>query len=448
MLAQRSPASECNSLTFIDVYAGCGGLSLGLFASGWQGLFAVEKDPDAFRTLSHNFLSKSGKYTYFWPEWLPKQTHNISTLTRKYRKELDSLRGKVDLIAGGPPCQGFSFAGKRDKNDPRNLLFRRYIELVKIIQPSFVLMENVKGITVKFRTGKKNRKRAAFSDRIRRTLERNGYTVFSTQIRATDLGVPQRRPRFILIAVAKSRLVKEALASPFAQFDQLRKQFLNSKGLSTNPVSVKEAISDLAMSGKALVDCPDSKGFQQIRYDGPQTPYQRLMRTGMLDVTSPNSLRLPKHRAKTTAHFQGILDTCRKGVCLSKNDRKRLNIKKQCIVALDPDAISHTLTTLPDDLLHYSEPRILTVRESARLQSFPDWYEFKGKYTTGGKQRKFECPRYTQVGNAVPPMVAEFLGRTLTAMNAELSNQLSAQAQSLNVLPNRFETSTGQLCPA
>jgi DNA (cytosine-5)-methyltransferase 1 len=82
-------------------------------------------------------------------------------------------------------------------------------------------------------------------------------------------------------------------------------------------------------------------------------------------------------------------------------------------VPLDGAKPSHTLTTLPDDLLHYSEPRILTVRELARLQSFPDWFEFRGKYTTGGKRRRHECPRYTQVGNAVPPLVAQALGNVL-----------------------------------
>jgi site-specific DNA-cytosine methylase len=81
---------------------------------------------------------------------------------------------------------------------------------------------------------------------------------------------------------------------------------------------------------------------------------------------------------------------------------------------------SHTLTTLPDDLLHYSEPRILSVRECARLQSFPDWYAFRGKYTTGGHLRVKQCPRYTQVGNAVPPFVAESLGRLIRHLRDQL----------------------------
>lgn len=80
---------------------------------------------------------------------------------------------------------------------------------------------------------------------------------------------------------------------------------------------------------------------------------------------------------------------------------------------LDPNSQSPTITSIPDELVHYCEPRILTVREHARIQSFPDWYEFKGKYTSGGKRRKNEVPRYTQVGNAVPPLFAEQIGRAI-----------------------------------
>ena len=80
---------------------------------------------------------------------------------------------------------------------------------------------------------------------------------------------------------------------------------------------------------------------------------------------------------------------------------------------LGPNSQSPTITSIPDELVHYCEPRILTVREHARIQSFPDWYEFKGKYTSGGKRRKNEVPRYTQVGNAVPPLFAEQIGRAI-----------------------------------
>ena len=103
---------------YIDIFAGCGGLSTGLTNAGWTGLFAVEKNADAFSTLKHNLIDKNNHF--FWPSWLSVKEWNINTLIRKHADDLRALQGKVTLVAGGPPCQGFSLAGKRDKNDKRN----------------------------------------------------------------------------------------------------------------------------------------------------------------------------------------------------------------------------------------------------------------------------------------------------------------------------------------
>jgi DNA (cytosine-5)-methyltransferase 1 len=135
------------------------------------------------------------------------------------------------------------------------------------------------------------------------------------------------------------------------------------------------------------------------------------MREGM--EGPPNSLRLPRHRPATAERFKKILETSQRGRCLTPTARQALGLRKHTFTPLAADQPSPTVTTLPDDILHYAEPRILTVRELARLQSFPDWFSFKGKYTTGGPLRKKDCPRYTQVGNAVPPLVAEAIGKTL-----------------------------------
>ena len=104
---------------------------------------------------------------------------------------------------------------------------------------------------------------------------------------------------------------------------------------------------------------------------------------------------------------------------ISTEVRARFGLKKRALRVLDPDRPSPTITSMPDDLIHYSEPRTLTVRENARLQSFPDWYSFQGKYTTGGHLRKKEVPRFTQVANAVPPLVARAIGEMLLALMAE-----------------------------
>ena len=133
-------------------------------------------------------------------------------------------------------------------------------------------------------------------------------------------------------------------------------------------------------------------------------------------LPAPDSHRFANHRPKTKEKFKYFLKNSKKGMDVSSSIKKQFNIKKHTIIPLDQNAPSSTLTTLPDDYVHYSEPRILTVREYARIQSFPDWFEFKGKYTTGGKNRRDEIPRYTQVGNAVPPLFIELYATILKEM--------------------------------
>ncbi len=413
---------------FIDLFAGCGGLSLGLMLAGWKGLFAIEGNRDAFETLSHNLINGNRDMCYEWPYWLPKKAYEINAFIKEYRSQISKLRNKVLLIAGGPPCQGFSLYGKRNKTDPRNWLFRHYLDIIKLVKPSFILLENVRGIDVEF--GKKRRQTTnkngvgrppkSFSKLIKECLE-GDYEIHAGLIKAVDFGVPQLRPRYIMLGIDRNLLKgNNTQIDPFELIEDYRLSFLNEKKLPIDrPVNVKEAISDLETHGKALIDCVDSPRFKQIDYDSPQTYYQELLH-GNLNGVAPNSLRLPKHRDKTVKRFSTILNTCRRGVQLSQEDRERLGIKKQRIVALNEKRPSHTITTLPDDILHYSEPRILTVRESARLQSFPDWFAFKGNYTTGGHRRVKDCPRYTQVGNAVPPFIAEILGKVVSEMTERL----------------------------
>lgn len=121
-----STHQEPSSLKFIDLFSGCGGLSLGLSMAGMEGVFAVEKDPMAFETFEANFLDEGRRhdYQFTWPSWLKKESWSIHDLICEHSDKLASLRGQVDVIAGGPPCQGFSFAGRRNEDDPRNQLFK------------------------------------------------------------------------------------------------------------------------------------------------------------------------------------------------------------------------------------------------------------------------------------------------------------------------------------
>ena len=414
---------------FIDIFAGCGGLSLGLINAGWKGKFAVEKHPHAFGTLKHNLIDLHDRGYYSWPRWLPCWNHDIKELNRDYEKQLRSMRG-VKLVAGGPPCQGFSMAGRRKANDHRNLLIREYIQFVRFVQPQYLILENVRGITTTPKQGIRGRPSgsATYEDLLCTELLDAGFYSYSRILKAYDFGVPQRRPRFIMIGVRKDVLdvpgVDPDLFDPFDDLDILRKNFLSSKQLPTDGrVGPGKALSDLEKRCNELVDCVDSSGFKQIKYQKPLTDYQALMH-GEMNGTAPNSMRLTNHRPAIQERFGNILRHAeqknRKGISLSPEERIKLGVRKRSLVVLHPEKPTHTVTTLPDDILHYSEPRILTVRENARLQSFPDWFEFTGTYTTGQHRRRFDCPRYTQVGNAVPPLLAEFLGLLIKNIDQQL----------------------------
>lgn len=409
--------------TFIDLFAGAGCLSLGLMSSGWCGILAVEQNARAFESLSHNLIEGMHGFTYQWPEWFPKRPCAVGELADNYHQQLLRLRGKVTMIVGGPPCQGFSLAGKRDNNDARNSLFEAYIRIVEAVQPLYLLLENVQGIALEFDKGRRGKRNIAsptlpYSQRIALAIDGAGYDVKAGLLRAADYGVPQLRPRYFLIAAKKGAKPSLEDNDPFEILADLREEFLNSKKFPKDrPISVGEAISDLE-TVNGTISCVDSPRFIQGTYGQPTTHYQSLMRGNLVEHL-PDSHRLANHRPETVERFSEILATCRRGVQLNDSDRERFGLKKHCTVPLDPNKPSHTLTTLPDDIIHYSEARILTVREYARLQSIPDWFQFRGPYTTGGSRRVRECPRYTQAGNAVPPFVGEIIGTFFTSLHEQ-----------------------------
>ena len=397
--------------TVIDLFAGAGGLSLGLYLSGWHGLFAIEKNPFAFETLKYNLIDN--KKHFDWPEWFPKTNHDINEVLKNYSEQLEALQGKVDLVAGGPPCQGFSMAGKRVKDDIRNQLVFSYIKFIKLVQPKMILFENVKGFTYAFNKRKKEGVEP-YSQIVIKALEGLGYAVKPHVIDFSEYGIPQRRKRFILVGV------KDSLCSP-DKFEQLlkdnRKGFLEKKGLNTT-TTLQEAISDLLRSNGES-PTPDRKGFNSGKYGNNElTNYEILMRGDYPKTHEvPNSHSFAKHTAEKSRCFQRLLaDYPQRGKRIDGAAREGWGIRQRGITVLAPNAVSPTITGQPDDYLHYSEPRIMTVRECARIQSFPDWYEIKAKYTTGGKMRKIEVPRYSQVGNAIPPLFAEQAGNVLKQM--------------------------------
>ncbi|MGR9448283.1 DNA cytosine methyltransferase [Rhizobium leguminosarum] len=410
---------------FVDLFAGCGGLSLGLSFSGMRGIFAIERDPMAYQTFATNFVASSSPdhYRFKWPSWLEQRAWGIDELLDDHKHNLMQMRGTVDILAGGPPCQGFSFAGRRVEDDPRNLLFQKYVEAVDAIRPAALILENVPGMKVVHRpsnvvelpVGQAPRKRS-FYDKLAESLDGIGYDVEAMLVDASRFGVPQKRSRLIAVGIRKdlSKWLDGRAQRVFELLEETRAVQLRELGLG-EAVSAEEAISDLETVGKCLRACEDPAsppGFLEGRRAAAASTYQQLMRGE--ENEAPNSMRLARHRDDVRDRFARILAECRRGVRMDDQSRHSYGLRKHRIYPLSASSPAPTITTLPDDVLHYSEPRILTVRESARLQSFPDWFQFAGKFTTGGDRRTKECPRYTQVGNAVPPLLARAIGIALS----------------------------------
>lgn len=394
---------------YIDLFAGCGGLSLGLQKAGWNGLFAVEKNEDAFSTLQQNLIINREHFQ--WPNWLPQTNLDINVLLKEYENELMGLRGQIQLLVGGPPCQGFSMAGKRTGNDVRNRLYNSYIRFVEIVEPEMLFFENVHGFTVGFKKRYKGKQinGEPYSQKLIKQLKKLGYNVAHDVISMSDYGIPQKRKRFILFATRRGNA-----KIFFDRLTQNKAAFLAEKRLQI-PVTVKEAIGDLERC-HGQVQSKDSPRFMNGVYGEITSSYQALMRADINDGMIPDSHRFANPKKETIELFERLMDVSDDAIRITPRMGLVEGLKKRGVTPLKRDCVCPTITSIPDDFIHYSEPRIMTVRENARIQSFPDDYIFLGKYTTGGERRKYDVPRYTQVANAVPPLFAEQVGLVLWEM--------------------------------
>ena len=391
-------------MKYIDLFAGAGGLSLGLHKAGLTGVFAVERNKDAFETLKYNLIDKKSHFE--WPEWLDQKNWDILELLEKHSLELSNLKVNVDLVVGGPPCQGFSMAGKRQNDDVRNQLMHSYIEIVRLVQPKFLFFENVQGFTVDFK-GEDTLKN--YSNILLDELKNMGYKVECQIIMMSEFGVPQNRKRFILFA-SKDKLRK----SFFDILTYNRDNFLKDRRLKL-PITVSQAIDDLKYE-HGVVDSQDTKNFKNGTYGKVNSSYQRLMKKNIDKKSIPDSHRFAKHREETVELFERLMQASDKVLRITPQMDMVKGLKKRGVTPLKEKSVCNTITSIPDDYIHYAEPRIMTVREHARIQSFPDEYEFKGPYTTGGERRKIDVPRYTQVANAVPPLFAEQVGNVILSL--------------------------------
>ncbi len=388
--------------TFLDLFAGAGGFTEGMLLASYdtscfQLVAASDIHPNAYLTHHNRFYKQLGINYDFLVEDISSDSF-VKNITERISNQIG--KSSIDVIVGGPPCQGFSVFGKRNEDDPRNDLFISYLKVIKNLQPKYFVMENVPGLATMYRGKTIQRIHEEISN-----IKSIRYSVNGPiQVNAADFGVPQLRERILFIGHRED----------MPPITKLTPNFL------TKRITVKEAIGDLA-----FLRTWETSSNYDINYP-PNCNYQEESRVGRLFLKqgikrTDNELtnhEAAKHSPEVIARFAMIeqgkgLDSIPKALW-----EAHLHSSKKWCVRLHPDLPSFTVVTLPDDFVHYERHRILTVREMARLQSFDDTFEFLGPRASGGggkgnKKRNSELPQYSQVGNAVPPLLAKAIGNAL-----------------------------------
>jgi DNA (cytosine-5)-methyltransferase 1 len=455
-------------MKYVDLFAGCGGLSLGLERAGFILNLSLEKSDMACETFYHNFIKRLDSqdewdiYKKLTVEAQFEKKVLVSELATLLKNEglMKKLKdADLDLVAGGPPCQGFSLAGRRNPLDVRNKLPWEFLEFVEITGPKFVVIENVVGISRRFN---KHDSEAPF-DQLCEALRTTGagYVVQPVHVNAVHYGVPENRPRLMIIGARADVANTLSLAG---SRNMWRSNFTDETKVQDIPVlapkpcvkssdarTVADALYDFVSNNKTqtesskrfLADMSDSRSWHTTSPQPKIIPnqkatnhqettierfklYQYLTTQGL----ASNILNIPYKYSVHDAELLlfSLTKSCTfpavspDGTVLAKDQKNfltlifKLKTKKHSQRALNWDRPSPTVVTLPDDYIHPSEPRIFTVRELARFQSFPDSFEFRAKQTTGSERRRFEVPQYSQVGNAVPPLLGYAVGKNISEL--------------------------------
>ncbi len=374
---------------------------------------------------------------------------------------------ELGLLAGGPPCQGFSLAGRREIDDPRNRLVWTFLDVARFTRPRLVLLENVGAIQSPFEKGQRSAVLGELESALRGIApELGGYRIIRALLRGDHFGVPQRRKRVFLIGV-RGDLARYLKIDEWSCWDSESSSLdLNENLWIPSPSEAKSIGAEAALwdiVGKEylpLSEAPNSvaREFARRMRHGDCVLEPRRRR---LAGKEPPNHEFRRHSSRTETRFQlmrifrdaGIpadlffrvgngdlaieeeLRPLEVILPLDLPDRKVSSTRELAIIvrslgtrkhtqrALDPRQPAPTVTTLPDDMGHYGANRTLSVREMARLQTFPDSFVFCGKVTTGGHSRRGEVPQYSQVGNAVPPRLAYVLGAFLFGLTQRFDNQ-------------------------
>lgn len=325
------------SLTYIDLFSGAGGFSLGFDAKGFQNIFSVDIEPSFCETYGYNFPRHN---------LIQKDICDLTNEELKYLKEYDDL----DVVIGGPPCQGFSIAGNIGRKfieDPRNKLFKEFVRVVKVVKPNFFVMENVARLY--------NHNKGATRKEIISDFENLGYKVECKILNSADYGVPQIRKRVIFIGSKNNQKI------------------LFPKKQVSNYITVKEALN----------------------------PYPEL-ESGE-ESSIPNHIAM-SHSEQMLHKMSFISDGGNRNEIPVQIRPKSGDVRKYIRYASDKPSV--TVTGDMRKIFHYEQNRALTVRELARLQSFPDDFVFKGT----------KISQQQQVGNSVPPKMAEAIADVIIKM--------------------------------
>ena len=342
-------------MKIIDLFSGVGGLSQGFEWNGFEPVVAIDFWDDAIKTYNHNRKDKVGismDVTQFNDELLPN-------ILKEH---------KIDGIIGGPPCQGFSTARLSNAtekigkiNESRNHLYLEFFRTVNIVRPKFFLIENVRGLV--------SANKGAFVKDIIKRFGGIGYNVSYKILNASDYGVPQNRQRVFFVGLLEGEF-------EFPEKFEYK-------------VSTKEAIMDLIQSNEEDVQ----------KYSTPsKNEYQKLMRNGKKTIKNHE---VTIHNEQTT----NVISMVPNGGNIKSLPPEYWNIRKynKAFQRMNSELPSNTIDTGHRNYFHYEANRIPTARESARIQSFLDSFEFLG---TKGSQ-------YKQIGNAVPPLLANVLAKKI-----------------------------------